>query len=219
MNWNSCVHFRRAIRFFAFCTSRLKFRPMPGFRAPGRASWLGVPVRSAISVDGKENSPADTQIRVGPAALLHDLSQAVDSETVTRLDWRTRGMTLNLITIKRELELPTDFERLKAVWPGPIFEFKPDYKGEPSADIRSINDCLSLVAAGIWTCRGPVTSERVELDGAAYAQLMARPVAEWGGVVTSNKVPQLQGKQRVLDDLGYQSSSRRLGQKDRRPRR
>ncbi|MFI5455520.1 MAG: hypothetical protein ACHRXM_08720 [Isosphaerales bacterium] len=104
-----------------------------------QGTWEGIigwAYRSAQRfIWGHEDSAPNIQVRVGPAALLHTyLKPSVLDSGAPRLEGAPH--TLNLITIKRGLELPTDFARLSAVWPGPIFEFKPDYKGEPSADIQ-----------------------------------------------------------------------------------
>jgi SpoVK/Ycf46/Vps4 family AAA+-type ATPase len=140
-----------------------------------------------------ETSAPDTQVCLGSAALLHTyLKPSALNTDAPRL--HDTSNTLNLITIKRELELPTDFARLSAVWPGPIFQFKPDYKGEPSADIQSINRCL-LLAAGMEPHDNEALSPLSMLNWAraAYAQLMTWPVTAWGGVMASNNIPYFKG--------------------------
>jgi hypothetical protein len=83
---------------------------------------------------------------------------------------------------------------LIAIWPGPVFKFKPDYKDAPSADIQSINHYL-LLAAGTAPRDEADLSPLSMLNWArtAYAQLMTRPITEWGGVVTSNDIPRFKG--------------------------
>ena len=165
---------------------------MPGFRVLGEGiiSWA---YRAAQRFQWWQNDTRDPQVRVGPAALLQTyLKPSVLDGDAPRLE--DTGHTLNLITIKREMELPTDFARFRAIWPGPIFEFKPDYKGEPLTDIRVINECLSLAAG-----RAPEYTENQEpLDVLNWAriacvQLITRPVTEWGGVVASNQIPCFKG--------------------------
>jgi AAA+ superfamily predicted ATPase len=139
------------------------------------------------------NSTEDARIRLGPAALLHTyLNPSVLDSDAPRLADRTHN--LNLITIKRELELPTDFARSRAVWPGPIFEFRPDYRGEPSADIWLVNQCL-LLAAGVIPSAGDHQPPLGLLNWvrSAYARLMATPVTGWGGVVASSKMTRFKG--------------------------
>lgn len=61
-------------------------------------------------------------------------------------------------------------------------------------DIRSINCCL-LAAAGMTPTHVENQSPLSTLNWArtSYAQLMARTITEWGGVVTSNNVPHFKG--------------------------
>jgi hypothetical protein len=140
-----------------------------------------------------ENETREKQTRVGPSALLHTYlkTSALDGDAVKLED---RAHSLNLITIKREMELPTDFARLKAVWPGPIFEFKPEYKSEPSADILSINHSLSLVA-GTPPAESQNQSPLNTLNWArtSFSQMMTRPVTEWGNIVASKNIPRFKG--------------------------
>ena len=151
------------------------------FRAAQRFIW------------SRENSAPDTQVRVGTAALLHTyLKPSVLNDDAPRLT--DSPETIYLITIKRELELPTDFARLNALWPGPIFEFKPDSRGTPSSDIQSINQCLSLaagVAPGNIADQSPLNM--LNWARATYAQLMANPIVTWGDVLSSNDVPKFKG--------------------------
>src|SRR5262249_22710984 len=125
-------------------------------------------------------------VRVGPAALLHTyLTPSVLSANAHTLEDAPHH--LNLITIKRELELPKRFARLSAVWPGPIFELKPDYQGTSAADSQSISQCRSL-AAGIALADATDRSPLSVLSWArtTYAQLMANPVVNWGDLLKSN---------------------------------
>jgi DNA polymerase III delta prime subunit len=150
-------------------------------------------------------SPAEIRIRVGPAALLHTSLKpsALDNDAPRLADL---AHNLNLITIRNELELPTDFARLNAVWPGPVFEFKPDYKGEPLADIRSINCCL-FAATGGTSNDTENRSPLLVLNWArtAYAQLLAGAVTEWGGVITSNNVPHFKGSNETSTALALKA--------------
>ena len=84
---------------------------------------------------------------MGPAGLLHTyLKPSVLNSDAPRL--ADEPHDLNLITIRHDREPPTDFARLNAVWPGPVLEFKPDYKGEPLADIQSIKRISTGFAIG-----------------------------------------------------------------------
>ena len=151
------------------------------FRAAQRFNW-------SVGTSGPE-----TQVRVGTSALLHAYLKpsALHADAPRLLD---EPRSLNLIAIGRESELPTDFSRLRAVWPGPIFEFTPDYRGEPSTDIRSINKCLSLVA-GIATDNSLEASPLSTLNWAktSHAQLMADATVGWGEVLSSTQIPNFKG--------------------------
>jgi hypothetical protein len=113
---------------------------------------------------------------------------------------------LNLITIKRESELPTDLARLRAAWPGPVFEFKPEYQGVPSADIDSINRCLAL-AAGMAPGKAMEQSPLSMLSWAktSHGQLMAKPVAAWGEVVSSNQIRCFKGSNECSTSLALKA--------------
>jgi ATPase family associated with various cellular activities (AAA) len=139
-----------------------------------------------------EHSRAESRIRVGPAGLLHTyLKPSVLNSDAPRL--ADEQHDLNLITIRHDRELPTDFARLNAVWPGPVFEFKPDYRGEPFADIQSINCCLFAAAGTPNDTENQSPLRVLNWARSAYAQLMASAVTEWGGVMTSNNVPHFKG--------------------------
>jgi ATPase family associated with various cellular activities (AAA) len=152
-----------------------------------------------------ENETREKQTRVGPSALLHTYlkTSALDGDAVKLED---RAHSLNLITIKREMELPTDFARLKAVWPGPIFEFKPEYKSEPSADILSINHSLSLVA-GTPPAESQNQSPLNTLNWArtSFSQMMTRPVTEWGNIVASKNIPRFKGSNESSTSLALKA--------------
>ena len=80
----------------------------------GLSGWAYRSAQRFCLRDG--NSTAEARIRVGPAALLHTyLKPSVLESDAPRL--ADLAHDLNLITIKNELELPTDFARLNAVWP------------------------------------------------------------------------------------------------------
>jgi ATPase family associated with various cellular activities (AAA) len=163
------------------------------FRAAQRFNW-------SVGTSGPE-----TQVRVGNSAMLHTYlkSSALHADTPGLQD---EPRSLNLIAIGRESELPTDFSRLRAVWPGPIFEFTPDYRGEPSTDILSINKCLSLVA-GISTHNSLVGSPLSTLNWAktAHAQLMANAAVDWGGIVSSTQIPNFKGSNECATTLALKA--------------
>ncbi len=184
---------RRAIQSFVSFTSPPKPKSKLGSRARGRDWWVGLFAAAQRFIRTSDGSTPDSQIHVGTAASLHTYLKpsVLDNDAPQLKDSR---QTLYLITVKREFELPTDFARLSAVWPGPIFEFKPDYRGEPLADIQSIDKCLSL-AAGVAPSDTMDQSPLIVLNWAktTYAQLMTSPVVKWGDVLSSNDVPKFKG--------------------------
>jgi ATPase family associated with various cellular activities (AAA) len=163
------------------------------FRAAQRFNWSA----------GK--SSPETQVRVGTSALLHTyLKPSTLHEDTPSLHDEPRS--LNLITIGRESELPTDFSRLRAVWPGQIFEFTPDYRGEPSTDIQSINNCLSLVAGmatGTSIQKSPLTT--LNWAKTANAQLMANATVGWGRVLSSTLIPSFKGSNECAATLALKA--------------
>ena len=156
-------------------------------------------LRAGTSTNG------DVQVRLGTSALLHThLKPSMLDHGAPRLEASPHA--LNLIAIKRELELPTDFARLRAVWPGPVFEFKPHYHGEPSADIRSINECLALVA-GVEPAAVSAQSPLAVLNwaAAAYARLMSSALEGWGEIVLSTKIPRFKGSNECSTTLAMKA--------------
>ncbi len=151
------------------------------FRSAQRFNWSA------------ESSDPGIQVRIGSAALLHSyLKASALDEHAHRLEDGHRS--LNLVTIKRDSELPIDFSRFRAIWPGPIFEFTPDYRGEPSTDIQSINECLSLVAgtvAGGSSQWSPLNT--LNWAEKSYGQLVANAVVAWGEVLSSTRIPTFKG--------------------------
>jgi AAA+ superfamily predicted ATPase len=152
-----------------------------------------------------DSAPENIHVRVGGSALLHThLKLHVLDGDAQKLE--DSPHSLNLITIKRDLELPTDFARLYAVWPGPVFEFKPDYHGEPSADIQSIKQCLALVAGfvpGAESRQSPLVV--LNWSTTAYAQLMCNALVNWGKVVSSAEVPKFKGSNETSTSLALKA--------------
>jgi hypothetical protein len=135
------------------------------------------------------------RIQVGTAGLIHTyLRPTVLKEESPRL-FDTPG-SLNLITIKREADLPNDFDRFTALWPGHVFEFRPEYdpNGQPTLDMKAINDCLYMVS-GNAPEHGFRDSPLRVLNWArkAYNQVMTRPQVLWGDVISSKEIQTFKG--------------------------
>jgi hypothetical protein len=97
---------------------------------------------------------------------------------------------------------------LSAVWPGPIFEFKPEYTSStaPAADIQSICDCLSLVGGRAPTAIDDVTPLRM-LNWArvAHRQLTAMPITRFGGVLSTNSIRKFKGSNECASTLALKA--------------
>jgi hypothetical protein len=59
-------------------------------------------------------------------------------------------LSLNLISLRKRSDSPVDFQRLRAAWPGPVFDFTPEPSvaadGQPSEDVRALVKCLLLTS-------------------------------------------------------------------------
>ncbi len=151
---------------------------------------------------------AGCDVRIGPETLLgaYLKPSVLDSGSLRLLD---TPHSLNLITIKRASEPPAHLHHLGAVWPGPIFEFRPEYSpgAAPTADLRSICDCLSLVGGmAPGSDRRGHADRNVELgpgrpsavDGDANYAVRQRDVEQVDR--------QVQGEQRVRVDAGAEGA-------------
>lgn len=83
-----------------------------------------------------------------PAMLQTYLRTSVLAQDGPRLE--DQPHSLNLVTLSKDSEKPVDFLRLRAVWPGPVFEFKPQAVA-PSSDLasddtRAVLDCVFFAA-------------------------------------------------------------------------
>ena len=115
---------------------------------------------------------------------------------------------LNLVTIKRDAELPNDFERFAAIWPGPVFEFRLEYgpNSQPTEDIKAINNCLRIVSGNALEPDVTETPLRV-LNWArkSYTQLLTRAVASWGNVVSSKELKNFKGSNESVTALALKA--------------
>ncbi|NVJ05926.1 ATP-binding protein [Myxococcus sp. AM001] len=101
--------------------------------------------RSAQRFMWRSPTEVDATVRLGTSALLqtHLAPSSLDAQTG---QMQTAPRSLNLITVRRDAELPVDFERLKANWPGPLFEFSPpEGTGELEGSRRAIEELLYLL--------------------------------------------------------------------------
>jgi hypothetical protein len=95
----------------------------------------------------KRPSGAPPVVQVGPASLLHTFLKlsVLDLDTPQLLK---KPRSLNRITARRDADLPVDFDRLCAVWPGPVIRFAPNSPARPPACPRPTSKRFS--AACSW---------------------------------------------------------------------
>jgi hypothetical protein len=147
------------------------------------------------------------EVRIGPETLLgaYLKPSVLESESLRLLDV---PHSLNLITIKRASEAPSSLHHLAAVWPGPIFEFKPEYDPAaiPSADMRALCACLSLVGGTAPTAIDGTTPLRI-LNWArvAHRQLTAMPITRFGAVLSTNSISKFKGSNECASTLALKA--------------
>jgi hypothetical protein len=157
----------------------------------GMVSWA---FRSAQKFVRRGSSDSDSpDVQVGPASLLHTFLKLsvldIDTPQLQR-----RPHSLNLITIRPGSDLPVDFDRLRAVWPGPVFCFDPELSGA-AASVRGrvssdILGCL-LLAAGCPPQTGgdPCPLKTLLWSEKASTQILLRATARLGELLSA-KTPQ-----------------------------
>ncbi|MBL0695653.1 ATP-binding protein [Comamonas sp. JC664] len=140
----------------------------------------------------------DATVRLGTSALLQThLAPSSLDEPTGRME--TKPRSLNLITVRRDAELPVDFERLKASWPGPLFEFSPaEGEGELEGSRRAIEKLLYLLggmSAPGETHGGPRLSplRLVVWARESAEQMLARGSARVGAVLSRSGASKLRG--------------------------
>ena len=107
-------------------------------------TWEGVlswAYRSAQRFVRQGDFEPPYRIQTGPGALLQAYltPSALEGE---RPRLRDQPRSLNLICIRSDREMPVDFLRLRALWPGPIFEFTPSSSQLAREDVRALRTLL-----------------------------------------------------------------------------
>ena len=148
------------------------------FRAAQRFQWIS---------SGESTSPS---VCFGPAAMLHShlKASALSSET-PRL--RDAPHSLNLITLQKESDIPVNIQRLRATWPGPVFEFRPQpsKSSDPtivqlSADEEAILRCLFLVGGSGFDSAKVLSPIKTLLwSKEACFQILARASTAFGALL------------------------------------
>jgi hypothetical protein len=159
----------------------------------GMVSWA---FRSAQQFARRFESDYSPEVQIGPASLLHTyLKTSVLDLSTPRLDNRPR--CLNLITLRRDADLPIDFERLRAAWPGPVFRFDPELSGaaagadgQLSSDVMAIIACLLLTAGCLPRADANLCPLKTLLWSAeACSQILARGAGRLGELL-AERIPE-----------------------------
>jgi hypothetical protein len=142
-----------------------------------------------------ESESGPCQLRVGTSGLIHTYLRptVLDDSAPRLLDCRR---SLNLVTIKREAEQPTEFDRFAALWPGSGFEFKPELgpNGIPVEDSKTVINCLHLAGGKSPTTDLDDPPLKVLLWARrSLAQLMSTAIASWGTLVSTKRLENFKG--------------------------
>ncbi|MFP2925401.1 AAA family ATPase [Pyxidicoccus sp. 3LG] len=163
-----------------------------------QATWEGVMTWAFHGAQRFVRVPSDhvtPRVVRGPAGLLHGYLKptAITSDAHQLQDMPHH---LNLVSLRQDSESPVDFSRLKAAWPGPIFEFDGSEVTQGGTPLAQL---LLLVGGTPDKARdGKVASRLSALKTLhwareASAQVQAQAVTQVGEVLTGSKVPRLKG--------------------------
>jgi SpoVK/Ycf46/Vps4 family AAA+-type ATPase len=158
----------------------------------GLTAWAYRAAQRFVWKPSGEN--AAPEVQAGPAALLHTyLKPSVLSSEGPNLAERLHS--INLITLKQDSDSPVDFSRLKATWPGPLFEFDGS---RVSTDAGSILELLMTVGgkprkAGEKLPPGLSPLKMLLWCREACSQVMARVTAGAGQMLASEPLQKFKG--------------------------
>ncbi|HZH18366.1 MAG TPA: ATP-binding protein [Archangium sp.] len=161
------------------------------------ATWEGLLSWAFRSAQGFVRRPfgeGAADVVRGPAALLQAyLQPGVLSAEGPQLDHGSRR--LNLISLRKESESPVDFARLKATWPGPIFEFDGAAAVRSGAPVSH----LLLTVGGSPELADDVAGQELSplkllvWSREATAQVDAQTVGPVGELLAREKLAKLKG--------------------------
>ncbi|MFP2961252.1 AAA family ATPase [Myxococcus sp. 1LA] len=161
-------------------------------------SLLSWAYRAAQRFVWQFSSDEDVTVRLGSSALLQShLEPTSIDEHAGRL--QTGPRSLNLVTVRRDAELPVDFDRLKASWPGPLFEFFPPEEAHELEASRAAVVSLLYLLGGMPAADAPRSLSRLSpVRLAVWAresaeQLLARGSALVGEVFSKRGASKLKG--------------------------
>jgi hypothetical protein len=123
---------------------------------------------------------------------------------------RNEPHSLNLITLKKESEIPVDMQRLRATWPGSVFEFKPQpsqIPGQRSADEEAILTCLCAVAGSRFESSTLVSPLRALLwSRVASSQILAKASTTLGSFLSDEAIRKFKGSNESATALSLKAS-------------
>ncbi|MEO2036763.1 MAG: ATP-binding protein [Planctomycetaceae bacterium] len=142
---------------------------------------------------GESSSPS---VCFGPAAMLHShLKTSALSNETPRL--RDELHSLNLITLQKESDIPVDMLRLRAIWPGPVFEFKPEPSGssdQRSADEDAILKYLFAIAGSRFESSRRISPlKTLRWSKEASSQILARASTTLGSFLSGEATRKFKG--------------------------
>jgi hypothetical protein len=165
------------------------------FTWEGLISWT---FHSAQRFCGHAPTDASTpQVLIGAAALLQTYLEAsiLSLETPRLLD---KPHSLNLITLKKDVDSPVNVLRLRAAWPGPVFDFVPQpsqlQKGQISEDLRALLECLLLVAGSPMDVKDNLSPLKTLVWSQEICrQILVRASGSLGRLLSSQELPKFKG--------------------------
>ncbi|MFY1827553.1 AAA family ATPase [Myxococcus fulvus] len=119
-----------------------------GWLQPTWEALMSWAFRAAQRFVWRSSSDEDATVRIGSSALLQTyLSPTSIDESSSQLQVAPRS--INLVTVRRDAELPNDFERLKANWPGALFEFDPPERASELEVCRTLVERVLYLVGGM----------------------------------------------------------------------
>ena len=137
------------------------------------------------------------QVCIAPPTLLQTyLEPSILRSDVPRL--LDLPYALNLISLQQESDAPVNLLRIQAVWPGPVFDFKPEPSKSPagqlSEDVRALLECLLLIAGAPPEVQDPLSPLQTLLwSKEACAQILARASIHLGELLSSGELSKFKG--------------------------
>ncbi|MCP3061692.1 AAA family ATPase [Myxococcus sp. K38C18041901] len=165
-----------------------------GWLRPTWEALMSWAFRAAQRFVWRSSTDENATVRIGSSALLQTyLSPTSIDDSSSQL--QTTPRSINLITVRRDSELPNDFERLKANWPGAVFEFDPPERASELEACRTLVERVLYLVGGMpqQDARNVSSSRMSPLRLAVWAresseQLLARG-STYVGEMFSRKSP------------------------------